>query len=187
LVAAAMSLTTLFIGARLRSSALLAAEPLAIIQGRLAASLGIQELRIVERHINQNVPIWIKGTVLPPLIASAALAACIGASLYAWIGHLRLTSRLNTVDKMRAEWGLLCRMRAEAGTVDSRAADQGVFAGGQRNRSLPAGTPRAREWPAARSPPPGLRPRVRRGQGLGRPGRAWGPTVALRSSQAAHA
>jgi hypothetical protein len=92
LVAAAMSLATSFIGERLRSSARLAAEPLAVIQGRLAADLGIPELRIVERHRNQKVPVWKNGTILPTLITSAALAACIGASLYAWLGHLRLMS-----------------------------------------------------------------------------------------------
>lgn len=96
LIAAAMSLTTFLIGERLRSSARLAAEPLAIIQGRLAESLGIQELRIVERHRSQNVPMWKNGTVLPPLIAGVALAVCIGASFYAWLGHLPLTSSVKT-------------------------------------------------------------------------------------------
>jgi hypothetical protein len=87
LVVAGLSIATFLIGKGLRDSALLAAEPLAIIQGRLATSLDIKELQIVDRHRNQNIPAWRKGAILTPFFISVAMITGIGAALYAWFGH----------------------------------------------------------------------------------------------------
>ncbi len=88
LVVAGLSLATLLIGMGLRNSALLAAEPTVIMQGRLAASLGIEELRIVERHQAQSIPTWRTGTMIAPFTLGVVVIAGIAGALGAWLGHL---------------------------------------------------------------------------------------------------
>jgi hypothetical protein len=87
LVVAGLSLATLLIGEGLRNSALLAAEPIVIMQGRLAASLGIEELRIVERHRGQTIPTWRAGTMVAPFALGVVMIAGIAAAFAAWLGH----------------------------------------------------------------------------------------------------
>jgi hypothetical protein len=87
LIVAGLSIAALMVGKSLRDSALLASQPLAIIQERLAVNLNIAELQLVERHRNQKIPAWRGRAALPSFIFGVAMITGIGAALYAWFGH----------------------------------------------------------------------------------------------------
>ena len=87
LIGTGLSVATLLVGTRLRDSALLASQPLAIIQERLATSLDIEELQMVERHRTQNVASWNRISALPLFIFCMGVVTGHGAVLYAWLGH----------------------------------------------------------------------------------------------------
>jgi hypothetical protein len=75
---------------RLRKTGLAADEPMAALQDRLAADLGVESLRMIAslRRASAPTPKWRADNVTVYVILStAAVIFGIGATLYSWLGH----------------------------------------------------------------------------------------------------
>jgi len=86
LAGAAVSAAAYFTGKRQNDVAELAVAPLREIQDRLAGTLSIDSLRMVDRY--QGSRRWLVGGRLTAhLLFPIAAAAAVAAATYAWFGH----------------------------------------------------------------------------------------------------
>lgn len=76
---------------RVREIGMMAQEPMAALQDRLAADLGIESLRMIASLRRKGAPIpKLKASKVNfyAVLSAAAVIVGMGATLYSWLGHL---------------------------------------------------------------------------------------------------
>jgi hypothetical protein len=76
-----------FIGGRLRDLANLANEPLTEIENRLASTLDLDSLRMLEVHRASRPQTWKRIDGLSTVVFGLAAIAGVVAAVFAWFGH----------------------------------------------------------------------------------------------------
>ncbi len=87
LLGAALSVLVFLVNRRLRSIAMLADDPVAELEDRLASSLEMDSLRMVSLYRAHTQPKLVRAERLYAVATGTAVLSGLAAAFYAWFGH----------------------------------------------------------------------------------------------------